>query len=89
MFSCIGWLVIGGLAGWLASLVMGTNRQQGLMTDIILGIVGAFIGGGVLSLLGMGEGFGYQGFDLMSLVSAFVGAVIVLFVGKTLMGRRR
>ena len=41
----IAWIVLGALAGWIASLIAGTNRQQGCLIDIIVGIVGAFIGG--------------------------------------------
>lgn len=73
----IAWLVIGGLAGWLAGLVMKTNAQQGLILDIVVGIVGAFIGGAVLGALGV-AGASMTGFNLPSLFTAFVGAVILL-----------
>lgn len=82
--ALIGWIIIGGLAGWLASIAMGTNRQQGCLTDIVVGVVGAFIGGWLLQLFGMGvnEGFWW------SLLTAFLGAVVLLFAKKQLMGRR-
>ncbi len=75
--NIIAWLVIGGAAGWLASIVMKTNQKQGWLMDIVVGIVGAFIGGIVLGVLGIGEGF--TGFNVGSLVTAFVGAVILLW----------
>ncbi|MCC7450746.1 MAG: GlsB/YeaQ/YmgE family stress response membrane protein, partial [Anaerolineae bacterium] len=45
------WIIVGAIAGWLASLVMRTNASQGLLADIVVGIIGAFIGGFVLSLI--------------------------------------
>jgi len=73
----IGWIVLGALAGWLASIVTKRNDQMGCLTNIAVGIVGAFIGGFVMSLLG---GTGITGFNLYSLLVAFLGAVILLFV---------
>ena len=75
LFSFIGWLIIGGLAGWLASKVMKTGRPNGILTDIILGIVGAVIGGFLLSLLGL-SATGAMG----SLVTAFIGAVALIWI---------
>ena len=78
LINLLAWLIVGGVAGWLAGLVVqGTG----------LGIVGAFIGGFVLSLLLPGT-FGLTGFNLGSLVVAFIGAVILLFVVKLFRGRR-
>ncbi|MEL6149246.1 MAG: GlsB/YeaQ/YmgE family stress response membrane protein [Chloroflexota bacterium] len=79
----IGWLVLGAIAGWGASKVMGTSGQQGLVMDIVVGIVGAFVGGFVISLI---PGLSVQatGLNIPSLIVAFVGAVIVLFVFKRL-----
>jgi uncharacterized membrane protein YeaQ/YmgE (transglycosylase-associated protein family) len=73
----IGWIVLGALAGWLASIVTKRNDQMGCLTNIAVGIVGAFIGGFIVSLLG---GSGITGFNLYSLLVAFLGAVILLFV---------
>ena len=73
--SILSWIVVGGLAGWIASRFMGVQRQ-GCFTNIIVGIIGAFLGGLLVSLLG---GIGVTGFDLRSLVVAVVGAV--LFIG--------
>ncbi len=80
----LAWIIIGGIAGWLAGLVVhGTGL--GLLGDVIVGIVGAFIGGLVFSLFG---GSGFTGFNLWSLIVAFVGAVILLFIVKAVNDRR-
>ena len=73
------WIILGGFAGWIASIVMKTNERQGLLADIILGIVGALIGGFVVSMLG---GEGVNGFNLYSLVVAIVGAIGVIWIAK-------
>lgn len=75
--SIITWIIVGALAGWLASLVMGTNARQGCLMDIVVGVVGAFIGGLIFSLFG---GSGVTGFNIWSILVAFIGAVILLFI---------
>lgn len=71
----IGWLVIGILAGWLAEKVMG--RSHGLVTNLIVGVVGALLGGFIAqSLLGVPVG----GFNLITLLVAFLGACLLLFI---------
>jgi uncharacterized membrane protein YeaQ/YmgE (transglycosylase-associated protein family) len=81
----ISWVVLGGIAGWLASIITKRNDQMGCITNIIAGIVGAAVGGWVFSLFG---GQGVTGFNLPSLLVAFVGAVIVLAVVNLLFGRK-
>jgi uncharacterized membrane protein YeaQ/YmgE (transglycosylase-associated protein family) len=71
----LAWLIIGGVAGWLASIVMKTNRSQGLILDIIVGIVGAFLGGFLFNLVGAP---GVTGFNVWSLIVAFIGAIVLL-----------
>jgi uncharacterized membrane protein YeaQ/YmgE (transglycosylase-associated protein family) len=78
------WLLLGAIAGWLASIVTGRNDQMGCITNIAAGIVGAFIGGFVMSRLG---GEGVTGFNLYSILVAFVGAVILLFLLGLIQGR--
>jgi len=75
--NIIGWIILGAVAGWLASVVMGTNKRQGCFMDIIVGIVGAFLGGLLFNMIG---GHGVTGFNLWSLFVAFVGAVVLLFI---------
>jgi uncharacterized membrane protein YeaQ/YmgE (transglycosylase-associated protein family) len=81
----ISWIVLGGIAGWLASIITKRNSQMGCITNIIAGVVGAAVGGWVFSLFG---GQGVTGFNLPSLLVAFVGAVIVLAVVNLLFGRK-
>lgn len=82
----LGWIILGGLAGWVASMFVGTNRQQGLLGNIIAGIIGGVVGGWVFSLLG---GSGVTGFNIWSFVVAVVGAVIVLLIWQAISGRRK
>jgi uncharacterized membrane protein YeaQ/YmgE (transglycosylase-associated protein family) len=72
-------ILLGAAAGWIASLVMGTNSSQGTLTDVILGIIGAVAGGFVMNAFGQE---GVTGFNLYSLVVATIGAVILLFIGR-------
>ncbi len=79
------WLVLGGIAGWLASIVAGTNAKQGLVGNIVVGIVGAFLGGFLFSYFG---GQDITGFNLYSLGVATVGGVVLLFLKKLLFGKK-
>ena len=72
------WIVIGGVIGWLASMVMKTNAQQGIFLNIVVGIVGAFLGGWLLApLFGTGT-INSDNFSLSSLLVSFLGALILL-----------
>lgn len=73
----LAWIVLGGIAGWIASMIAGNNAQQGLFGNIIIGIIGAFIGGFLINLLG---GEGVTGFNLWSLLVAVMGATLLLFI---------
>jgi uncharacterized membrane protein YeaQ/YmgE (transglycosylase-associated protein family) len=78
--NLIIWLVVGGVIGWLASLVMRTDAQQGVVLNVVVGIIGAMLGGWLLSPL-LGAGTVNQGdFSLMGLLVSFGGAIILLFV---------
>jgi uncharacterized membrane protein YeaQ/YmgE (transglycosylase-associated protein family) len=72
-----GWIVLGGIAGWLASIVAGNNEKQGIVGNIIIGILGAFIGGFIINVIG---GEGITGFNPWSLLVAVMGATLLLFI---------
>lgn len=78
------WIVLGAAAGWVASIIMKTDAQQGWLMNIILGIIGAFVGGFLVSMFG---GPGVTGFNLTSFLVALLGAVVVIGIGKTFMYR--
>ncbi len=71
------WLIMGGLVGWIASLIMGTDGQQGIILNVVVGIVGALIGGWLIGPL-LGAGSINEGISIMSLVVSLIGAVILL-----------
>jgi uncharacterized membrane protein YeaQ/YmgE (transglycosylase-associated protein family) len=74
------WLVIGGVIGWLASLIMRTDAQQGILLNIVVGIVGALLGGWLISPL-VGAGTINQGnLSLASLGVSLLGAIILLAI---------
>ena len=75
--SILLWILLRAIAGWLARVVMKTRKQQGLLMDIVVGIVGALLGGWIFDLFGAQ---GVSGFGLHSLVVAFVGAVFLLAI---------
>jgi uncharacterized membrane protein YeaQ/YmgE (transglycosylase-associated protein family) len=75
----IAWAVLGGVAGWLASMVMGTNERQGCLLNVVVGIVGAFIGGIIMRFFG---GAGVTGFDFRSLFVAVIGSIVLLWIVK-------
>ncbi|MBP7967112.1 GlsB/YeaQ/YmgE family stress response membrane protein [Candidatus Woesebacteria bacterium] len=75
------WLLLGLIAGWLASVIMGTNSQQGMLMDIILGVVGAFAGGLLMNIFGQA---GVSGFNLYSLFVATLGAIALIWLGRML-----
>ena len=76
----IMWIIFGALVGWIASLLMGTNNQQGGFANIVIGIIGAVVGGFLAQLIGWG---GISGFNLSSFLVALGGAVILIMIVKT------
>ncbi len=75
------WIIFGALAGWLASMFMKTDSGQGLVMDIVMGIVGAMVGGFIMEFFGQS---GITGFNFYSLVVAVIGACFVIYVGRAL-----
>jgi uncharacterized membrane protein YeaQ/YmgE (transglycosylase-associated protein family) len=73
----IAWIFFGAIAGWIASIITGRNAQMGACANIIVGIVGALIGGFVMQSFGAQ---GITGFNLSSMIVAILGAVALLFV---------
>ena len=77
--NILAWLIIGALAGWLASMIMGTDAQQGWVMNIVVGIVGAFLGGLLLGPL-FGTSINQGDFSASGLLVSLLGAVILLAV---------
>ena len=75
----IGWIIVGGLAGWIASKFMGTDAQQGIFLNIVVGIIGGLLGGWLLSVLGVNVAGGGL---IFSCLTALLGACILLFLVK-------
>jgi uncharacterized membrane protein YeaQ/YmgE (transglycosylase-associated protein family) len=82
--SIIGWIVLGLIAGFIASKIVNKSGE-GVLLDIILGIVGAIVGGALFNEFGAA---GVTGFNLYSMVVAVVGAIVVLFIYHAIFGRR-
>lgn len=81
----IGWIVLGGIAGWIASIIMGKDAQMGIVANIIVGIVGGLLGGFLFSLIG---GSDVNGFNLWSLFVAVVGSVVLLGIVRMFQGHK-
>jgi uncharacterized membrane protein YeaQ/YmgE (transglycosylase-associated protein family) len=82
--SIIAWLILGLIAGFIASKIV--NRQgEGILVDIVLGIIGALVGGFLFNAFGAA---GVTGFNLYSMVVAVIGAIVVLVIYHALAGRR-
>lgn len=75
----LSWIIVGGLSGWIASMIMKRNGSMGALANIIVGIVGALIGGFVMGLFGFG---GVSGFNIWSVLVSVLGSVILLWIGN-------
>lgn len=82
MINFIIWIIAGAFIGWLASIIMRTNNRQGLIADIIVGIVGAFVGGYFLSPLFNVSTINEGNFSIPALLVSLGGAVILLAISK-------
>lgn len=79
MMEILAWIIFGALAGWIASIIMKTNAQQGAIANVVVGIIGALLGGFLVRLL---TGNDVDGFNLFSFIVAVFGAVILLAIVK-------
>lgn len=73
----IAWIILGGIAGWIGSLIMKTDASQGILMNVVVGIVGAFLGGFLFSFFGAE---GVSGFNFYSLLVAVAGSVVLLWL---------
>lgn len=78
------WIILGGIAGWISSMIVGSNASMGILANIVIGIIGAFIGGFLFSLFG---GSDITGFNLYSLLVAVVGSVTLLAIAQFFQGQ--
>ncbi|NLA42885.1 GlsB/YeaQ/YmgE family stress response membrane protein [Candidatus Saccharibacteria bacterium] len=76
----LAWIIVGGLAGWVASIIMKTNEKQGALANVVVGVIGAMIGGWVMSLVGNRPDV--MSFSIGSFLVALLGAVILLAILK-------
>ncbi len=79
--NILAWIIFGGLAGWIASKIMHTDAQQGIFLNVIVGIIGAFLGGYLMQVIGK---TGVDGFNIKSFLVAILGAIVLLAVYKAL-----
>lgn len=81
----IGWIIIGGIAGWIASKIMKTDAQQGIILNIVVGVIGGLLGGWILTWFDVDvKGGGL----IFSFLTCLAGAVILLWLVKLVTGRR-
>ena len=84
--NIIVWIIFGALAGWIASIITGKNRKMGAIANIVVGIIGAFLGGFIMNFFGAE---GVTGFNLYSFFVAILGAVVLIWIVGLFTGRRR
>jgi uncharacterized membrane protein YeaQ/YmgE (transglycosylase-associated protein family) len=73
----LSWVVLGGFAGWIASMIAGTNAKMGIPANVFVGILGAVVGGWIFNFFGHG---GVYGFNMYSLLVSIVGASVLLLI---------
>ena len=78
----IAWIIFGGLAGWIASILTGSNAKMGLVANVLAGIAGAFIGGFIMNYFNKA---GITGFNLRSFEVAVLGSVILIIIFKLIL----
>lgn len=81
MIEFFMWIILGLVAGWIASLIMKTNATQGPLMDIVLGILGALVGGFVMQVFGFSPA---SGLDIYSIFVAVLGAIVLIWLGRNM-----
>jgi uncharacterized membrane protein YeaQ/YmgE (transglycosylase-associated protein family) len=76
-WNVVAWIVVGGIAGWFASMIMGKNAQMGALANVIVGVIGGLVGGFIMNFFGRA---GVTGLNLYSVLVAVIGAVVLLFI---------
>lgn len=84
-WGILGWIIFGGIAGWIASKIMKTDAQQGIGLNIVVGVIGGLLGGFLLSLLGVDVAGGGL---IFSMLTAILGACVLLFGVRAISSRR-
>jgi uncharacterized membrane protein YeaQ/YmgE (transglycosylase-associated protein family) len=84
--SILAWIVVGLIAGWLAKTMIPGEGPGGLLGDLIIGIIGAVVGGWIFGLFGHA---GVTGINIGSIIVAFLGAIVVLWLVRQVAGQRR
>jgi len=86
MGSILAWIIVGGLAGWIASKIMKTDAQMGIILNVVVGIIGAGIGGYLMTTLTSSNGI--DTFSIPGFIVAIIGAVILLAIVKAVTGKK-
>ncbi|MCA0457237.1 MAG: GlsB/YeaQ/YmgE family stress response membrane protein [Chloroflexi bacterium] len=84
---CVGWIIVGAIAGALARQIM-RSQDQPFINDVILGLIGSVVGGFVAGLLGFARPDGGLDRVIINLIISVIGAVIVIYIGRLVRGRR-
>ena len=88
LWSIISWIIVGGIAGWLASMIMGKNAQMGVVANVLAGVIGAFVVGLIVSLVSEGGGMP-EAFSIWGIIAAIIGACQLIFIVSAVRGRGR
>jgi len=83
--SILSWIIVGIIAGWLAKMVIPGEGPKGVLGDLVIGVVGAIVGGWIFNYFGHP---GATGVNLASIVVAFIGAVVLLWLARQVLGTR-
>jgi len=75
--SLITWIIFGGIVGWLASILMGKNGGMGILANILVGIIGAMVGGAIAGMIGLE---GVSGFNVSSFIIAMAGSILLIAI---------